>query len=77
VSPDPLERATLTADQHRLLAALAASPLAGTFYLTGGTALAAFYLHHRVSDDLDLFSEDEVPLTVVESFLAGVHVRAL
>lgn len=26
------------------------------FYLTGGTALAAFHLHHRYSDDLDFFS---------------------
>lgn len=28
------------------------------FYLTGGTALAAFYLQHRYSDDLDLFTHD-------------------
>lgn len=26
------------------------------FYLTGGTALAAFYLDHRYSDDIDLFT---------------------
>lgn len=26
------------------------------FYLTGGTALAGYYLHHRMSDDLDFFS---------------------
>lgn len=26
------------------------------FYLTGGTALSAFYLKHRLSDDLDLFT---------------------
>lgn len=26
------------------------------FYLTGGTALSRCYLHHRYSDDLDLFS---------------------
>lgn len=26
------------------------------FYLTGGTALSAFYLSHRYSDDLDLFT---------------------
>jgi len=25
------------------------------FYLTGGTALGRHYLHHRYSDDLDLF----------------------
>jgi predicted nucleotidyltransferase component of viral defense system len=28
------------------------------FYLTGGTALSRFYLHHRYSDDLDFFSHD-------------------
>lgn len=27
------------------------------FYLTGGTALAACYLNHRLSEDIDLFSE--------------------
>ncbi|MEK7570979.1 MAG: nucleotidyl transferase AbiEii/AbiGii toxin family protein [Patescibacteria group bacterium] len=27
------------------------------FYFTGGTALSAVYLHHRESDDIDLFSE--------------------
>lgn len=26
------------------------------FYLTGGTALSAYYLHHRYSDDLDFFT---------------------
>lgn len=29
-----------------------------TFYLTGGTALAAFYLFHRYSDDLDFFTNE-------------------
>lgn len=29
------------------------------FYLTGGTALSRFYLHHRFSDDLDFFINDE------------------
>lgn len=27
------------------------------FYFTGGTALSVFYLQHRISDDLDFFSE--------------------
>jgi len=27
------------------------------FYFTGGTALAEFYLQHRISEDLDFFSE--------------------
>lgn len=32
------------------------------FFLTGGTALAAFYLHHRLSLDLDLFTLDDFAL---------------
>jgi len=28
------------------------------FFLTGGTALSVFYLHHRLSDDLDFFTKD-------------------
>lgn len=34
------------------------------FYLTGGTALSAFYLHHRYSEDLDFFAND-VELTSI------------
>lgn len=33
-----------------------------SFFLTGGTALAAFYLHHRLSVDLDLFTLDDLAL---------------
>lgn len=29
------------------------------FYFTGGTALAEFYLKHRVSEDLDFFREEK------------------
>jgi len=29
------------------------------FFLTGGTALSVYYLHHRTSEDLDLFTVDE------------------
>jgi predicted nucleotidyltransferase component of viral defense system len=43
------------------------------FYLTGGSALAAFYLNHRVSKDLDFFSErEEVPPKIIEAFLKKV-----
>lgn len=42
------------------------------FFLTGGTALSAFYLQHRYSQDLDLFTLDSdafdrVPLYVADS----------
>lgn len=36
-----------------------ADPNLFRFYLTGGTALAAYYLKHRVSDDLDFFTYEE------------------
>lgn len=39
------------------------------FYLTGGTALSEFYFKHRLSEDIDLFSMEEVNTRVVESFL--------
>ncbi|MCI0416486.1 nucleotidyl transferase AbiEii/AbiGii toxin family protein [bacterium] len=31
------------------------------FYLTGGTALSEFYLQHRKSEDLDLFTREDKP----------------
>ncbi len=49
------------------------------FYLTGGTALAGFYLGHRFSDDLDFFTHT-LPLDVASPFfedamkLAGLTV---
>lgn len=42
------------------------------FYMTGGTALSAFYLQHRLSDDLDFFSEDAVNGEVILSFLRTI-----
>lgn len=30
------------------------------FYFTGGTVLSEFYLHHRLSEDLDFFSQQEI-----------------
>lgn len=39
------------------------------FYLTGGTALSEFYLKHRLSEDLDFFSFEEVDQVAVEAFL--------
>lgn len=42
--------------------------LTGNFYLTGGTALTTFYLHHRYSEDLDFFSEEEVDILNLDIF---------
>lgn len=44
------------------------------FYLTGGTALAEFYLKHRFSDDLDFFTNNvEFPTQIVESAVEKVR----
>lgn len=42
--------------QITLLSLFFATPFAKTFFLTGGTALSAFYTAHRESQDLDFFS---------------------
>ncbi len=36
------------------------------FFLTGGTALSVFYLHHRTSEDLDFFSCEPVDLAELQ-----------
>ncbi len=43
------------------------------FYLTGGTALSAFYLGHRLSEDLDFFTEgEEVRTETIASLLKSI-----
>ena len=49
----------LTPLQHRFLQAFFAHQVGTRFFLTGGTALAAFYLHHRLSRDVALFTTDD------------------
>ena len=45
------------AQKSFLRAASAVEAVQSSFVLTGGTALAAFFLHHRLSEDLDLFTQ--------------------
>ncbi len=47
-------------------------PVAEKFFLTGGTALGVFYLHHRVSNDLDLFTTEEISLMEYVNLLKDV-----
>jgi predicted nucleotidyltransferase component of viral defense system len=42
--------------QKEILNLFGKTPDSGNFYLTGGTALAYFYLKHRRSNDLDFFT---------------------
>jgi predicted nucleotidyltransferase component of viral defense system len=45
------------------------------FYLTGGTPLSAFYLYHRISEDIDLFCEEEINLLPIRAFLGKVQKK--
>jgi hypothetical protein len=59
-------------EQRRTLAALTGTETADHFYLAGGSAVA-FHLHHRQSNDLDLFSlRHEIDLNQVATALAAI-----
>ncbi|MDW7761829.1 MAG: nucleotidyl transferase AbiEii/AbiGii toxin family protein, partial [Acidobacteriota bacterium] len=56
--------------QKNLLAALSRDPILGeAFFLTGGTALSVFYLGHRVSDDIDLFTSEPMDLPAITDLI--------
>ena len=59
---------SLTAAQRRILAATFEREQG--FFLTGGGALVGYHLHHRTTDDLDLFTLDP------DAFERGPHVIA-
>lgn len=59
----------LNENQKKLIQLLSVSPLAKKFYLTGGTALSAFYLHHRLSIDLDFFCDQPFSYSELTIFL--------
>ena len=73
----------LTSLQEEFIYALSKSSLRDKFFLTGGTALAAFYLYHRYSEDMDFFTEIEgevgriVPLVkdIVQEIGATIDIR--
>lgn len=50
----------LTKKQQIILDEVKKEPFFNQFYFTGGTALSAFYLQHRYSEDLDFFTEKQI-----------------
>lgn len=54
-----MKQSLLTPLQNQFLSLFFQSYLGKKFFLTGGTVLAAFYLKHRLSEDLDLFTLDQ------------------
>ncbi len=64
----------LTPRQKKFLSLLSKNkPISKSFYLTGGTALAAYYLKHRYSEDLDFFSENEIDILSINVFLKEIR----
>jgi hypothetical protein len=66
---DLLETPRLTDAQRRYLVHFSETPLSRRFYLSGGAALAAGYLGHRYSDDLDFFTPGKFPIRKLVEFM--------
>ena len=62
----------LTPFQKQILTAVGHSPLKSSFYLTGGTALAAYYLQHRYSEDLDFFTDAQEAVPGVAAIMSDI-----
>lgn len=67
----------LSDNQKRLLELLSReSFIVDEFYFGGGTVLAEYYLHHRLSEDLDFFSSKEVDPAAISAILKKIKVPA-
>lgn len=63
----------LTEQQIKILQLIGAhKEIASSFYLSGGTVLAGYYLFHRYSEDLDFFSENEFDVQGISVFLSDL-----
>jgi len=71
------EKSILSENQKNILEIISKDKLiCDNFYLTGGTALAEFYLHHRLSEDLDFFSENEFEPQSISVFFEKIKNKA-
>ena len=59
----------LTKEQRIILDEVKNESFFRDFYLTGGTALSAYYLQHRYSEDLDFFTEKVFNIQEIDSIL--------
>jgi predicted nucleotidyltransferase component of viral defense system len=65
------QKTILTPTQKKLLDLVSQETyLNQHFYWTGGTVLAEIYLHHRESEDIDLFSETEIHQPSIDKFVS-------
>lgn len=67
------QKSILSPTQEKFLKLFGAKKtLSRNFYLTEGTALTAFYIPYRYSEDLDFFSFKEVDLNSIISFIRSI-----
>lgn len=70
------KKTILTKNQQLLLDEISKNKaLSKTFYLGGGTALAEFYLQHRLSEDLDFFTENEFDTFAISAFFKSIQKK--
>ena len=64
--------------RQRLLLKLFSSNLdiRQNYYLSGGTALAEYYLYHRFSEDLDFFTGSEIDPISIQTFIKSISGKA-
>ena len=71
-----VKNSILSKNQRNILTIISGDKLiCDNFYLTGGIALAEFYLYHRLSEDLDFFSEYEFELQSVSVFFEKIKIE--
>lgn len=71
-----MEKVTFTPLQKEIFDRVSQdSLLAKQFYFTGGTALSAFHLHHRESEDLDFFSETDFDNSRIEILMKNLSLK--
>lgn len=66
----------LSQNQKKILYTFGQSSISKIFYLTGGTALSAFYLQHRYSEDFDFFTNEKNSIASLRSIIIDVLTSA-
>ncbi|OGV97567.1 hypothetical protein A2W24_05995 [Microgenomates group bacterium RBG_16_45_19] len=67
-----MAKINLNHEQNLFLKQIRHSSLSQSFYFTGGTALAYYYLQHRLSEDLDFFSKQEFEPLEITTYLKSL-----
>lgn len=68
-----MEQIVLTPIQKRVIGFVAEEKDLANFYLTEGTALSAYHLNHRISDDLDFFVAEKPDYIFLRKF--AEHIK--